>query len=352
MLRNTSLGEVRLDVGALCADSCDSSGEVVLACRERVKGVGAGPLRLWDCQALVRAKPRHTPRVLEVMIMSKVMSLPRLVVLCALAAVLVSAVSAASAAAEDPFASPALKVCKKVPSGWLGLFSESHCATNVRSGSWTWTTPDGQNNTWYCLLWTNGTPRYATDLCQEESATGQFEAKLLAGEPFPKLLGTGGLSILTGKDLGVKTEIDCTANSFAGQPETGKLTGAVAIKYTGCTSVKPTGCEVKSTGEPAGTIATAKLMGTLASTRLVTFKPEGTTKFVEIEYSGSCALKNNTIPVEGSQMCTYAANIETPEDVHELVCKASESELKFGEGATYEGKVNIMVEGGNLWKNF
>lgn len=52
-------------------------------------------------------------------------------------------------------------------------------------------------------------------------------------------------------------------------------------------------------------------------------------------------------------MCTLAASIETPADEHELVCKGSESSLKFGGvKAEYTGTVNTMVEGGNLWKDF
>lgn len=86
--------------------------------------------------------------------MSKIMILSRLVIPCGLAATAVGALGAAPASAAEglPFRSPALKVCKLSPTGYRGLFSESHCATNTANGTWAWATPgNGGADTWYCL---------------------------------------------------------------------------------------------------------------------------------------------------------------------------------------------------------
>lgn len=129
---------------------------------------------------------------------------------------------------------------------------------------------------------------YTEGLCQTHSSngTGGFLATLIK-EQFPKLLGTVGTSIFTSEIAGAKSETDCTAATASAQPETGGLGGKAVVTFTGCTVPKPKeGCKVKSSSQPVGTIVTAKLMGTLSSTRLITITPETGGVFFEIEYSG------------------------------------------------------------------
>jgi hypothetical protein len=285
------------------------------------------------------------------MFMLKVLSRSGLVVLCSLTVLVVSAVGAASASAANPFEKPAVKVCKAVPAGLLGLFSESHCLTNVVAGSYAWATPaNGGTETWYCVLKGH---EYEDDLCQD-SGSGPF-LPVLVDELFPKQLGLGGLSVLKGEAVGIKTTIDCKENTFNGQPETGRVTGKAKITYTGCTVIAPANCEIRSVGLLGlGTIKTEPLKGLLLTDRLVDFHPETGTTFVELEYiGGSClAAVANPAKVEGQQMCTFEASILTPKELHELFCNAGESELKFaGAKATYEGNVSIHFEGKPLWKN-
>jgi hypothetical protein len=254
----------------------------------------------------------------------------------------------------QPFRTPALKVCKKVPAGALGLFSESHCLTNVRSGSFSWATPsNGGTQTWYCLLQTSGANGYSDNLCQTPSPVGAFEAKLYV-EAFPKLLGTGGLATLKGEVIATKTELDCKTDTFSGRPETGSLTGKAKIEYKECTIGKPAKCEVRSVGQPGlGTIITKELNGSLLSDSLADFTPASGSIFVELEIVGSGCTIASTTPqkVEGAQMCTFLAGIETPAEEHELKCLPSESALKFAlKAATYEGSVLIHLEGKPLWK--
>jgi hypothetical protein len=285
------------------------------------------------------------------MFMLKVLSRSGLVVLCSLTVLVLGAVGAASASAQNPFASPAVKVCKKVPAGFLGLFSESHCLTNVSTGTYAWATPShGGELTWYCLL---GGNQYKESLCQTESSKGPF-LPLGFEERFPRLLGSGGLSVLKGEVVGIKTTIDCKENTFKGQPETGSAIGEGKITYTGCTVIAPASCEVRSKGLTGlGTIETGEVRGLLLTDRLVDFHPSTGTVFVELEYiGGSCfATAANPAKIEGQQMCTFEAAILTPKELHELFCNAGESGVKFaGAKVTYEGNGSVHFEGKPLWK--
>ncbi len=287
--------------------------------------------------------------------MSKITASSRLVVLCALVALLASAITATSASAANPFLSPAFKVCKKVPASVKeqGLYSDSHCLANVVKGEYAWSTPAGGGaETWYCLL--NASGKYQDGLCQVAGA-GKF---LPTGftETFPTVLGSGGTSTLKGTVSTKKSTISCTNSTFKGQPQTGSLVGNVTITYTGCTVTEPAGegCKVNSVGKPVETIETTELMGTALSAKLVDFNPQAAgAAFTTLEFTGTgCPLNGaGKAEVTGSQMCTYAAGIEEAAEEHELECNGSESTLKLnGSKAEYTGKSRIMVTGGPLWK--
>ena len=286
----------------------------------------------------------------------KVVSLCRLAVLCALSVAAFGVLGVASASANLPFEAALLKVCKKVPTGELGLWNAHNClGTDSLHGEYAWSIPyNSGTETLYCVLRHSTLfPRYEDSLCLNLKATGEFEV-VLALETFPKILGTSGKSTLQGKILTNTAEIECTHDKFEGQPETGTTTGKAIITYESCTSVKPAGCDVSSKGTGLGVIETEKLSGVAESPLLEIFKPTTGTNFVEIIYNGaSCAVAGDGFPVFGSQMCTWSAEVSTPAVEHELVCLKHESALVFGTtGALYEGKDLVHVEGGLLWKKW
>ena len=267
-----------------------------------------------------------------------------LVLSAGLAVLVLGALSAASASAAS---APALKVCKKVSTG--GLYKESNCTGSETAGSyaWSWATGTG---TIYCVL---GGTKFTDALC-EHSGSGPF-GESETSEPFPKELGLLLKSTLTGELLGVKTEITCTDGAFNASPSTATLTKEVVIKYTTCSIAKPEHCEPGNPGEPAGTIATKKLIGHLQSLKLVVFLPESGTQFVEIEYKlpagVNCVLHGQIFKVSGTQSCDFEPAAQTPAIKHELVCKKTGSLLKFGtEKSTYEGVTHIHLEGLPYWK--
>jgi hypothetical protein len=85
---------------------------------------------------------------------------------------------------------------------------------------------------------------------------------------------------------------------------------------------------------------------------LVNFTPATANKFFELEYSGtSCALKEPKLPLSGSQMCQWNPGSTEPAVLHLLLCKKSESALKFGsEKAEYEGLTHVHFENSPYWK--
>jgi hypothetical protein len=260
--------------------------------------------------------------------------------------------------AELAFKSPALKVCKKVPLDYVGLYTESHCATNSTSGTWAWSTPGVYGAvTWFCLLATSASHLYTEGLCQTQSgsAAGRFLEKGIV-EAFPKLLATLKSSTLLGTVAGVTAEVECTGGLSEGTPETGQLIGQGDFDYTGCTVAKPAKCEVASAGGTAGTIATGALMGTLTSAKLITFAPESGTTWLELEFknksSETCGIAAGTkAALTGKQMCAFATGIETPATEHEFTCSENEGELELGaKSAKYQGLALLRVEGAPLWK--
>jgi hypothetical protein len=253
-------------------------------------------------------------------------------------------VSSASAATA-----PALKVCKKVPSGEKGLWNSSNCGgTSVVSGEYAWSWADnGGKATIYCLL---GGTKFTEALC-EGAGTGPF-GEVLKAEPFPKLLGLLLLSVLIGHAATIATELDCKDGDFSGTGSTATLTIGTTITYLACTVVKPANCEVGNKGGTAGTIKTEGLNGLLESLKLVNFTPEVASLFVEVEYKGaSCSLKEKAFPIKGSQMCEFGTAAQTPAVEQLLNCKKTESSLTLGtESATYEGLTHIHFEGLPYWK--
>jgi hypothetical protein len=262
----------------------------------------------------------------------------------ALGALGVSSASAATA--------PAVKVCKKLPAGLTGkgLWLSEACpkTENAKEGTYAWAWAENQGkSTLYCLL---GGTLYAESLCESDNKVGPF-LEVLTNEAFPKQTGLLLLSVLTGHAAGIATTIHCEDGDFSGQPLTATLSSGITITYLGCT-VTNAGCTVNSTGGTAGTIETQKLDGSLESLTLVNFTPEEKSKFVEVEYNGtSCALKEEKLPISGSQMCQWNSGSTEPAILHLLLCKKSESALKLGsEKAEYEGLTHVRFEGSPYWK--
>jgi hypothetical protein len=282
------------------------------------------------------------------------MTRARLVLLISLPFVLGAVLSGPASARE--FLAPSLRACKDVPDSvasggvYKGLYSESHCVTNVASGLYAWATA-GHNGTWYCLLSPAANQLYTEGLCQTQEANGTF-LTLFKEEPFPKLVGASGLSLLLGKIEGVKVELHCLSNDFVGQPLTGSTGRLAVVTFLHCSSVKPARCEVKSTGQATGTIATDDLDDNLDTTKSILFAPETGKEFVVIEYAGTeCGIAGEKLPVDGSQECLFAENIEQAALTHELSCTAAGSKLTLGsESAEFSSLTSILTEPSLLWK--
>jgi hypothetical protein len=280
------------------------------------------------------------------LVMVRARSVLRLVLSAGLAVLVLGALGVSSASAAT---APALKVCKKVPSGEKGLWNSSNCGgTSVASGEYAWSWADnGGAATIYCLL---GGTKFTEALC-EGAGTGPF-GEVLKAETFPRLLGLLLLSTLIGHAATIATELDCKDGDFSGTGATATLTINTTITYLACTVVKPANCEVGNVGGAAGTIKTQELNGLLESLTLVNFTPAAASLFVEVEYKGSsCSLKADKFPIKGSQMCEFGTAAQTPAVEQLLNCKKTASSLTLGtEPATYEGLTHIHFEGLPYWK--
>ena len=256
-------------------------------------------------------------------------------------------------AAEAKVATPALSICKKVPSGQKGLWNASNCeGAYAGTGAYAWSWAGSSTTTVYCVL---GGSKYSDPLCDNEVGTPKAFGETTATEVPPKLLGLQLKSTLAGEVSLTKTEISCTDGQFTGQPTSATVEAKVKITYTGCTVAKPEHCEIGNPSEPAGTIQTKELSGRLVSLKLVEFAPESGTIFAEIEYKlpagVDCVLHGKTVKFEGSQSCDWEPAAQTPAQDHLLNCKKTGSKLKFGGGsATYEGLTHIHLEGLPYWK--
>jgi hypothetical protein len=245
-----------------------------------------------------------------------------------------------------------LKVCKKVPSGLKGLWETTEECKGTKyaeNGKFAWAWPSKAGETTYCVL---GGKTFTESLC-ETSGSGPF-LEVTTKEAFPKLEGALLLSLLKSSVAGLKTTIDCTTGTFAGQPLTVTLLSGGIIKYEGCTISALAKCEIQSVGGTPGNITTKALDSVLNSETLINFSPEAESKFVELEIVGSsCAEKSTKLPIKGEQMCAIGGPVSpsTPALLHLIECAASGSNLKLGEEkATYEGVTHVKVEGNQWWK--
>jgi len=282
--------------------------------------------------------------------MSRVRRVLGLVLSVGLVALALGALGVSSASAAT---APAVKVCKKLPTGLAGhgLWNASNCeGTSVTNGEFAWAWADNEGKaTVYCIL---GGTLYADDLCESDNGKGPFFESLQT-EAFPKQTGLLLASTLTGHAAAIATTIDCTDGDFTGQPVTPTLSTGVAITYLGCTVVAPAKCTVGNfPGGPAGTIKTEQLNGLLESLTLTNFTPNAANKFVAIEYKGAeCSVKEKEFPITGSQMCKWNAGSTEPAVLHLLNCLKSESTLKLGsEKAEYEGLTHVAFAGNPYWK--
>lgn len=273
----------------------------------------------------------------------------RLVLLCVPAVLAVSAASVQSASAIGLYG------CKEVGSSSLGQFTESHCATEVAHGKYTWTwASDSGLTTDYCLLLLSGA-KYLDSDCSK-SGSGSFEAYELPNEPYFAMLGssenTGGVNTTI---LGVKVEVVCSKMEFAGRPYTLTLIGTVKAKLAKCEVKTPSGCTVASPGEESGKIATSELDGVLASSEkgpTLALKPVSGETFITLVFSGAgCSINGTKAEITGKQVCSFGTGASTPAVEHTLTCEPSGSELKYlGAAVSVKGSVATMFELSLYWK--
>jgi hypothetical protein len=174
------------------------------------------------------------------------------------------------------------------------------------------------------------------------------------------VLGTSGLSILKSKITGAITEIDCLSDDFTGFIEPNGHSDA-KILFLHCSLPKPANC--KLTAKQEADIGTVLLLDQLILTagRIEDlFIPKAGNTFTTIEIEGketSCVLakpaETKTFELTGQQRCEVNANnatAETEKLTHELICKESGSELKFGtEPVKFTSTAQIMLENDQLW---
>src|ERR1700726_78756 len=94
-----------------------------------------------------------------------------------------------------------------------------------------------------------GTEEFETNKCAKKASGGKFSWVSLTGTESLATTSTGGAFELK---AGVKT-IKCTAVTDKGNIKAAGADEATEIKFTGCTTGQA-GCNVKSAGEPNGTI--------------------------------------------------------------------------------------------------
>jgi hypothetical protein len=266
----------------------------------------------------------------------------------ALTALAACALSAGPALAGEPF----LRACKKLPSGYKGLWNSSTCeGTKVSSGEYAWAWAEGAGGeTNYCVLGGSG---YTEDLC-ETGGSGSFLIRS-TNEPFPKLYGLLLLSSLHSKVAGAAALVTCEAGQTEGQPLAGSLISGLTLEYTGCSVQKPAKCSIA--GPPGGTtgiIKTKTLIGELEGLE-VNFRPASGTTWVELEYKNkgteTCPLNGDKVTLSGAQSCADSGHPETPALDHTIECKGSGSSLKLGtEPATYEGLAHVHLLGNLSWQ--
>jgi hypothetical protein len=248
---------------------------------------------------------------------------------------------------------PALKVCKKVPSGEKGLFKNSNCTGNEVTGAFAWAWAGSLTTTVYCVLTAEG--RFSDELCENTKGTLAFREKITS-ELFPLLLGLILRSTFVSKVAGASVQIVCPHGDLIGTPASTTLIEKLQLTYLKCEPVTPKHCEIASKGGTAGTIATGNQIAHLQTLELVVFlAEEANGVYVEIEFKNKgteeCSLNKEVIPIKGTQSCDWEPGLQTPAQDHLLSCTLTGSLLRFGATeAKYEGLAHIHLEGSPFWK--
>jgi hypothetical protein len=197
-----------------------------------------------------------------------------------------------------------------------------------------------------------GTENFKDHKCKVVGGTEKWSwIKIIKGEE-EKVVSKGGAFILKAGILEIKcTAVTATGNIKGGTPGTGESTNT----FTGCKTAT-VGCEVKSPGQPNGTIKTAAVPTELkeeATKKVIedTFKGTGTAGFVKLEFEPNPKCKENgyvTTTVKGlisGQVINLAnGNTELVFPEPEL---AGNTLNAFGVAATLKGAAEVELA--NLW---
>jgi hypothetical protein len=198
---------------------------------------------------------------------------------------------------------------------------------------------------------------YKNAYCTEKGSGGSWEQTTIPITP-PQLEGTTGSTTLIVHFGVTPLEITCSSGTYQQQPyREGETSGTLELKS--CTVAKPAGCEVSNSGGRGGTLNFDTLDGHVEeSAGQPVEKFAGATEYagskilVELELKGSaCGSYNGKVlEITGSQKCEFDAKAPVLLAEHQLICKASGSELKWGtENVTYEATTTIKAEGGYKW---
>jgi hypothetical protein len=190
--------------------------------------------------------------------------------------------------------------------------------------------------------------------CTKGPGSKEFETRGLRKgeeESVEAIEGTGGEAKLESELGSTKITIVCKKTTFTGNLELEGKSNAT-IKYTECKLIETsTGKEITScTVEPITAVVNDELRETLGVLEDKFIEKEGK-PFAEITITGGgCALKVTKQAVTGSQTCELPHGEEFVE-VHEIVCKASGSALKFGsKAASYIGTVQVWKRDRRCWR--
>ena len=155
--------------------------------------------------------------------------------------------------------------------------------------------------------------------------------------------GTSGPSSLKATILGIKTEIECSEDTFTGKIEAGGR-GSATLVFKKCKETAPAKCTVAETLE---TKLDLKLTGTGPEVEFEPTTPEG--NFFEISITGAeCAIKG-TYKVTGTQGCEIPKGEEELAE-HENVCPMVKSKLKMlGGAATFSTVEKMKLTSGKKW---
>jgi hypothetical protein len=226
-----------------------------------------------------------------------------------------------------------------------GAFEESGCKHKGASQNDAYGIPAAGGVLAFCEEQAGGSYRNA--YCTERGSSAAWELKSSA-VAVPKLSGTSGTSKLTIEVSGAPLEITCNAGTFQAQPRTEGDTSEGGIELKSCAVTKPSGCTVK---EPI----VANFDGGMAESAgkpIYKFAGSGSEEtLTTLSLTGKgCGLLAGINQVKGSQTCELDKDSRVLEEKHELICKASGSNMKVGaRSVTYESTTAVKAEGGYGW---